>query len=656
MNPQPSDIILRHRQSLAEVSRLIANAEGQLKAETDRKARLEREVGEAKGRRERNPVYAKFLEEMQADAHARSVGKFERLLTTIMNEFMPNQPPIGLELTIKRGQPALDIVSRVAADLTKDIYKHKGGAVTNILSLALRMIVLVTSRRRRFLILDEADCWTQSEKIPTFYKIAREAGEKLGVQCIAISHWPTDKYGEGVNVARLSGHPESPTGTNINGNPRHYQWSDDEDGLRYIRLRNFQGYVDETLHLTPGVTIISGDNDLGKSSIGRAMRAVFYGDIDDGLIRDGERMCAVEIGLKGGRVLRWDRQLKRNPVNLWKLLEADGSVVTVTDEGGQIVRQYETGGDVPDWVENEFGISKVQNLDVHLMLQKEPVFLLDESPQIRATALSVGQESNYISTMIQKHKEQVAQDSATIREGEKEMARIIERIEKLEKVLEYSEKMPEAEALHESIGARIRQSEAIMAKVGNIEEAMAAHRRLEDRRETLAYLPDPEDLRSLEQAIRKTDRHMLILEGLAKSEAERRRAQAMADLLRPLPDELPSIRRTDRMIELGKSISLAQAEEARLRKLKAGLERLPEAVPVLRSSQRQQDLASGIEKGEAELAEARARMAAAEDRMKTVESELNAIVKEMGHVCTVCGSHIEDGSQLVATHTHGEAA
>ncbi len=646
---------MRHRQNLAEVARLIANAEGQLQAETERKSRLEREVGEAKGRRERNPVYAKFLEEMQAEAHARNVGKFERLLTTIMNEFMPNQPPIGLDLTIKRGQPALDIVSRVAADLSKDIYKHKGGAVTNILSLALRMMVLVRSRRRRFLILDESDCWTQSEKIPTFYNIAKDAGGKLGVQCIAISHWPTEKFGEGVNVARLSGHPEAPTGTNINNNPRPYQWSDDEDGFRYIRLRNFQGYVDETLYLTPGVTIISGDNDLGKSSVGRAMRAVFYGDIDDGLIRDGERMCAVEIGLKGGRVLRWDRQLKRNPVNLWKLLEADGSVVTVTDEGGQIIRQYETGGDVPDWVEKEFGISKVQGLDVHLMLQKEPVFLLNESPQVRATALSVGQESNYISTMIQKHKEQVAQDSATIREGEKEMARIIERISKLESALTHAERLKEAEDLHDRVASQFGQIEAMEAKLSGIVDAFEVMRHLEDRLETLAYLPDTDDLRSLEQSIRQNQRHAEIAASLEEASSALARGRALAGVLSTLPSDLPKIRTTDNLIVLGKSIATAIAEEARLRTLRDHLVNLPEALPTIRSTKREQDLLDKVEASEKEHASAVVRLADAESKMKAVETELNGIADELQH-CPVCGSHIDGGHRLLGHHTHGEAA
>jgi hypothetical protein len=386
------------------------------------------------------------------------------------------------------------------------------------------------------------------------------------------------------------------------------------------------------------------------------MRAVFYGDIDDGLIRDGERMCAVEIGLKGGRVLRWDRQLKRNPVNLWKLLEADGSVVTVTDEGGQIIRQYETGGDVPDWVEKDFGISKVQGLDVHLMLQKEPVFLLDESPQVRATALSVGQESNYISTMIQKHKEQVAQDSATIREGEKEMARIIDRVTKLENALAYAEHLNDAEVLYDRIASQAGQIEAMESKLGGIVDALDAMRLLEDRLETLAYLPETDDLRGLEQSIRQNQRHAEIAVSLEEAVSALERGKTLAHVLTTLPNDLPKIRTTDNLIVLGKNIAGAVAEEARLRGLRDHLMNLPEAMPEIRSSAREQDLLEKVEASEKEHASAVVRLTDAENRMKAVETELNGIVEELGHACPVCGSHLEGGHRLMAGHTHGEAA
>ena len=73
----------------------------------------------------------------------------------------------------------------------EDILKGQGGSVANILSIGLRMFALASlpqKTHRRFLVLDEQDCWLRPELIPRLVKIAREAGEALGFQVLMISH------------------------------------------------------------------------------------------------------------------------------------------------------------------------------------------------------------------------------------------------------------------------------------------------------------------------------------------------------------------------------------------------------------------------------------------------------------------------------------
>lgn len=648
----------KFRQDIAELRRAVANAEGQLQGETLRRDKLTKDVGEAKGRRELKPKIDKFLEEQQADFHTRIVRKYEQLLTTFVNEVMQGQAPIGLDLTIKRGQPALDIVSRVTADIAKDIYRHKGGALTNLISLGLRMIVITRSKRRRFMILDEADCWAQTEKIPAFYKVVREGASKLGIQSIAISHFPTSMFGDDVNIVRLSGHPESATGTNVNNNPRRHIWSDDEEGFRYIRLINFQGYVNETLHLTPGTTIISGDNDLGKSTFVRAMRAVFYGDreIDDGLIRDGERMCAVEIGLKNGRVLRWDRQIRRNPVNLWTLKEADGSVVTINNEDGSVAARYETGGDLPEWVEREFGISPVHGLDAHLTIQKEPVFLLTESPQVRALVLSVGQEASYISGMIAKHKEQVAADSATIREGEKELMRILERVSKLERAVQKSDALATAEGIYETLKNRSSVADHAGKLLSDIERATRDLTILRRKAEILEFVPELEDVRGLEVDMRETERLAALHTSIRTTERQVERHRRTAEILHRLPSVVPEIKSSDRLIDLGRNIAGTRTEVERLAKVRDILARVPEKIPALRDMTSVGDIVRNVTAGQLAVASSTLKLTEVDEKMASTKAEIDAIVKSFGDSCPVCGTHIEDGSRFMAVHVHGVAA
>ena len=63
-----------------------------------------------------------------------------------------------------------------------------------------------------------------------------------------------------------------------------------------------------------------------------------YGEARDSLVRAGAKSATVEIGVAGGRTLRFVRQPKRTPVNIWSLHERDGSIV---EEQGM---RYETGG------------------------------------------------------------------------------------------------------------------------------------------------------------------------------------------------------------------------------------------------------------------------------------------------------------------------
>jgi DNA repair exonuclease SbcCD ATPase subunit len=179
---------------------------------------------------------------------------------------------------------------------------------------------------------------------------------------------------------------------------------------------------------------------------------------------------------------------------------------------------------------------------------------------------------------------------------------------------------------------------------------------LEDRRETLAYLPDAEDLRNLEHSIRENGRHGAIMSDIEEAKSALDRGRAISVILAPLPSDIPAIRGTDRLIELGKSIATASADEVRLQRLKNELGKLPDNIPALRPTNREADLLAGIEDSEREKATASVRLAEAETRMKAAEAEMNTIVDELGHSCPVCGSHVEDGNRFMAVHVHGEAA
>ncbi|MFC6049872.1 hypothetical protein ACFPYM_18765, partial [Methylobacterium hispanicum] len=382
------------------------------------------EVALAKGRQLMRPGIESFIERLQADAHRRNVGSYEALLSLIAREVVPTAGEVGLELGVKRSLPALDIFVRKPEGGRSDIYEDQGGALTNAVSTGLRLIAAVKSGRRKIVVFDETDCWIKPERVRSYLEVVHQTARELSLQTILISHHDPAFLPEGVHLARVEGIPDSPEGVRIENDPRRHAWTDDEPGMRYIRMRNVQSHVDAVLHLCPGVTGVCGDNNLGKSIVNRALRAVFHGEGREGLVRDrGAAEAVVEIGLEHGRILRYVRRLKGNPIQCWTLLEPDGTVHEGCDAGGR---------DVPAWVAEKVGIADDEH---HFQRQKLPTFLLDRGPADRASVLSIGRESELIRVMQDLQKADVTADARTVREGERTVAALRERIARLSSAL-----------------------------------------------------------------------------------------------------------------------------------------------------------------------------------------------------------------------------
>src|SRR5215210_7387046 len=334
MRPAPEE----GRDAARAIERLfktLARAEGRRDALRQRREALEREVALAKGRLAARGAVEAFIEEVQTEASRRNVAHFETLLTALVRDVLPGEKPVALDLSTDRGLAALDICVRRPDGTHEDVLEDNGGALTNVVGMALRLIAVVKASVGRFLALDEADCWIAPERVPAFYRVLEDSAARLGVQCLAISHHDLSGFDSRLRVCRIDGEPAN--GVRVIG-PDPESWDDAAPGFRFIRLIDVQGYRNATLTLGPGVNALVGPNNRGKSTVIRALRAVFYGEARDSLVRAGAKTATVEIGVAGGRTLRFSRQPRRSPVNVWSLHEADGSVVE--DQG----LRYETGG------------------------------------------------------------------------------------------------------------------------------------------------------------------------------------------------------------------------------------------------------------------------------------------------------------------------
>lgn len=130
------------------------------------------------------------LEKLSQDLLGNLADAVETQLTYALREVL--EQPIALKVNREVVNGALSLEFEVERDgQREDILRGQGGSVANILSVGLRLFALTTlseKEHRRFVVLDEQDCWLRPDLVPRLVKIIHEAGAALGFQVLLISH------------------------------------------------------------------------------------------------------------------------------------------------------------------------------------------------------------------------------------------------------------------------------------------------------------------------------------------------------------------------------------------------------------------------------------------------------------------------------------
>ncbi|MBO9428499.1 AAA family ATPase [Sulfitobacter sp. R18_1] len=596
--PSQNDPLNALEARLLDMQREIDKAEGRRETLSDRLGKLIDEVGRAKGRLLLKPDADAFLEGLQADLHRKAVGSYERLLTAIAQDVLRGEDSIGLDLYTDRGLPALDIFIDSNGN-REDIINGAGGSMTNIISLGLRMIATVRAGMRKFVALDEPDCWLSPDKVHRFYHVIGDLGEKLGVQSLIISHHDLKLMPEEFSVAKFTRDGDRVICTN---DPKADNWEIDQPGIRRLRMINFMSHEDTTVRLAPGATAIIGDNHLGKSVAVRSLRALAYGEISDADIKHGAKKVEVEVEIENQRVVRLTRQPGRNPVNEWTLETLDGQVFKDEEAGVE----YRTGGrSVPEWVGKMLGIERFEGLEHQLSHQKFPTFLLGETPSKRASVLSIGRESGVVQKMISHQRQRSKSDSTLVKKGEQEVAQIQEQIEALEDFKALGEEISNLKSQARSLEERKAKTAQLKALIEKYEDADAKLSKVLPTSKVLegfnVEIPDISE---------GTDKRRAITE-LGKSfvDADRKidAAQAQCSIL---ADALPKVPEISDMKEMSELIS-----------------KLAEADPKLARANQEADKIS--------------------EDLKSNKVSIDEMISELGGVCPLCNSAIKHSHDIV---------
>ena len=168
----------------------MTRLEERLEARSQDLVRLQKELVEVQAGLQLAPKVTEAIEALQSELFHALTSALEANLSIALQEVLEQPIVFKARPVIKRNQLEIEFLIERGGQ-PEDIMRGQGGSVANILSVGLRIFALTTldpNIHRRFLLLDEQDCWLRPDLVPRLVKIVHDAGKALGFQVILISH------------------------------------------------------------------------------------------------------------------------------------------------------------------------------------------------------------------------------------------------------------------------------------------------------------------------------------------------------------------------------------------------------------------------------------------------------------------------------------
>lgn len=184
--------------------------------------------------------------------------------------------------------------------------------------------------------------------------------------------------------------------------------------IAQIKINNFQSHENSIINLDPGVNVIVGRTDSGKSAVIRALRWVFFNEPrGTDFIRKGTDAVSVELTYYDGTIVRRIRNKKDNGYEI----EIDG----------QTEYYYGIGSDVPEEIIKITGVRKVkfsENNDpimINFQNQHDGAFMLNDSPAQKAKSIGYISNVNILDDAIRRANQNEQQANQAKKRFEEEL-------------------------------------------------------------------------------------------------------------------------------------------------------------------------------------------------------------------------------------------
>jgi DNA repair ATPase RecN len=165
--------------------------------------------------------------------------------------------------------------------------------------------------------------------------------------------------------------------------------------IRKIILENFMSHKRTVIEPADGLTLITGENNCGKSAIAVALEAVSGHTMGNFMLRHGEKKAKVILELDnedGAHTIEWNRSKNSQGWSVDDLEDSRGKPEILD----AVLR-------LPQ-VESETSSNKYQ---LHIADQKDPIFLLDETGSRAAEFFAASGDAVHLFSMRQLQKKKV---------------------------------------------------------------------------------------------------------------------------------------------------------------------------------------------------------------------------------------------------------
>lgn len=266
--------------------------------------------------------------------------------------------------------------------------------------------------------------------------------------------------------------------------------------MRYItglELENFQCHARTRLAFSPGLNVIVGPSDQGKTAIIRALRWVLYNEPrGSDFVRVGAESCRVTVTFDDGtRITR-----EKGPRTNRYVIEKDGERREFNTVTPEVEREVAAAhGMMPLVVDED------REIKLHLGGQLEAPFLLEEPGTLRAKALSQIVGVHIIDAAI---REVLADEGRAAREEadlERDIAAWAERLARYDDLPAQEEAVRRAETLLSRVRLERERADRLLELKKSWERVREDAGRLRGLLRGLEPLPRAEDLTGRAEAV-----------------------------------------------------------------------------------------------------------------------------------------------------------